>query len=68
MIYTYEIVRVDSKGLVNYRYFDDNSKIIKEYASYGFRYVGYIPAKMHENGGMSAIDLIFEKQLEEQYE
>ena len=67
-MYTYEIVRVNSTGVINYTEFDDNEVIIKKYASYGFRYVGYIPVKMHVNGGLSAIDLIFEKKLEDQDE
>ena len=41
-MYTYEIVRVNSTGVINYTEFDNNEAIIKKYASYGFRYVGLL--------------------------
>ena len=39
-------------------------QIIDEYASKGYRYVGYIPTKMSDHGKYITIDLIFEKETQ----
>lgn len=42
--------------------FTKHREIIDEYAKKGYRYVGYIPTKIHANGKIIDMDLIFEKQ------
>ena len=55
----YEFVPVDIYGV-----FSSGSKehrqIIREYAAKGYRYVGYIPTHISNNGKVTEIDLVFE--------
>ncbi len=39
---------------------EEHRKIIDEYALKGYRYVGFVPTRMTENGKYRDIDLIFE--------
>ena len=57
----YEYVNVN----VNVSYFlgsgtTEHREIIDEYAAKGYRYVGYIPTDMNNNGKVFQMDLIFE--------
>lgn len=38
----------------------EHREIIDEYASKGYRYVGYVPIDMSDHGKLREIDLIFE--------
>ena len=38
----------------------EHRQIIDEYAAKGYRYVGYIPTDMNNNGKIYEMDLIFE--------
>lgn len=40
---------------------EEHRGIIDEYAAKGYRYVGFIPTNMNDNGKIREIDLIFEK-------
>lgn len=44
---------------------EEHRQIIDEYASRGYRYVGYIPTKIREHGAIKSMDLIFEIDREE---
>lgn len=37
--------------------------LIMMYAAKGYRYAGFIPTKINENGKMENIDLIFERDV-----
>ena len=55
----YEYVNVNVGGL----FFSgsmEHREIIDEYAAKGYRYVGYIPTDMNNNGKIYEMDLIFE--------
>lgn len=56
----YEYVTVKSKGIIA-RYFDAHREIIDDYASRGYRYVGFIPTTIVGQGEISEMDLVFEK-------
>lgn len=43
--------------------FSDCRDIIDDYASRGYRYVGYIPIAIALDGKIKSIDLIFEKRI-----
>jgi len=42
---------------------EEHRQIIDEYASKGYRYVGYIPTKISDYGKFKVLDLIFEKEV-----
>ena len=42
---------------------EKHRQIIDDYASKGYRYVGYIPTEMNSHGVISEMDLIFEKDV-----
>lgn len=42
----------------------EHRKIIDKYAQRGFRYIGYIPVDIDDNGKLLKIDLIFETDVE----
>lgn len=39
---------------------EKHREIIDEYASKGYRYVGFVPTEINNNGRINEIDLIFE--------
>ena len=42
---------------------EEHRAIIDEYASKGYRYVGYIPTKLSDYGKIIYMDLVFEKDI-----
>ncbi|MCI8477298.1 MAG: DUF4177 domain-containing protein [Oscillospiraceae bacterium] len=40
---------------------EEHREIIDDYAALGYRYVGYIPTVIADNGKLKDIDLVFEK-------
>lgn len=58
----YEYVNVDyeQKGIV-FSYTEKHRKIIDDYSSKNYRYIGFIPTEIGANGCLRKIDLIFEK-------
>lgn len=43
---------------------DEHREIIKSQAKKGWRYVGYIPTRIAEEGKIKEMDLVFEKDVE----
>ncbi len=41
----------------------EHQKIIDEYAAKGYRYVGYIPTVIRDDGTITTMDLVFEKDV-----
>jgi hypothetical protein len=59
----YEYVTVErEKDIDMSAQFTKHREIIDEYAKKGYRYVGYIPTKIHAHGKIIDMDLIFEIQ------
>jgi hypothetical protein len=61
--------KYEYKKLITTKFFgarldDQHRQIINEYAAKGYRYVGFIPTNMTEQGKIEAIDLIFEIEEE----
>ena len=44
---------------------EEHRKIIDDYAKKGWRYVGFIPTIMSDYGKIKDIDLVFEKDVQE---
>jgi len=42
---------------------EEHRQIIDEYASKGYRFVGYIPTAIRDYGTITAMDLIFETDI-----
>lgn len=42
---------------------EEHRQIIDEYAAKGYRYAGFIPAKMSDYGKIIDMDLVFEKDV-----
>lgn len=63
--YRYEYVRIDT-GLFFLVPSEDNQhrEIIDEYASKGWRYVGFVPAMQSGEGRIRQYDLVFEQEVE----
>lgn len=61
----YEYVNVKSKGFFKNRF--EYRDIVDKYAKKGYRFVGWIPATMGGYGMIDSIDLIFEKDEEEEF-
>ena len=61
-MYEYKYVTLDTGGGF---WFGNQSaahqKTINEYAAQGWRYVGFIPLTFTSHGGISSMDLIFER-------
>ena len=55
----YEYVNVNVSGFLGSGT-TEHRQIIDEYAAKGYRYVGYIPTDMNNNGKIYEMDLIFE--------
>ena len=58
----YQYVKVIGLNFIQVN-FMDHRKIIDEYGLKGFRYVGFIPTKIYNNGQIGEIDLIFEQDV-----
>ncbi|WP_455580625.1 DUF4177 domain-containing protein [Dysosmobacter sp.] len=42
----------------------EHREVIDRYAAAGWRYVGFLPTGFTSHGGISSVDLIFEKDVE----
>lgn len=64
MQYQYEYVTIRTGGgfWINNQECSHRA-MIDEHAARGWRYIGYVPTEFTSNGGVKAIDLIFEKQV-----
>lgn len=60
----YEYVNVTYEGICSSK-LHEHRKIIDRYAAEGWRYVGYIPTHEASYGQTCSIDLVFEKDVEE---
>lgn len=61
----YKYIRIEGEKKIfsiNFINYVGHRDIIDEQARKGYRYVGYIPIGIRGNGGISSIDLIFEKE------
>lgn len=56
----YEYVEVHIGKILGARS-EEHREIIDAYAAKGYRYVGYIPTNISDNGKIKDMDLIFEK-------
>ena len=60
-MYEYQYIPLDTGG----GFFSGGSehrKIIDEWAAKGWRYVGFMPMDFPSHGGISCVDLIFERE------
>ena len=55
----YEYVNVNIQKFIGSRS-EEHRQIIDEYASKGYKYVGYIPTEMTGHGQILMMDLVFE--------
>ena len=58
----YEYVTVKSTKLIGAN-FEKYRAVIDEYALLNFKYIGYIPTQIAEDGKVYTVDLIFEKDI-----
>ena len=62
-MYEYQYIVMDTGGGIFVNNMEANHrKIIDEEAAKGWRYVGYVPMEFSSRGGISSIDLIFERE------
>ena len=62
-MYEYQYIVMDTgDGIFVNNMEATHRKIIDEEAAKGWRYVGYVPMEVASCGGMSSIDLIFERE------
>ena len=59
IMYTYEFVSA-KLGKPLGSLLNEHRRIIRSYAKKGYRYVGYLPTEIDEEGVVEKIDLIFE--------
>ena len=59
----YEYVNVNIQKFIGSRS-EEHRQIIDEYASKGYKYVGYIPTEIRDYGTIRSMDLVFEIELE----
>ena len=62
----YEYERVVYEGVMVAKLIDEHRVVIDRRAADGWRYAGYIPVYESARGVIQAIDLIFEKDAEEE--
>lgn len=60
----YEYVRLDINRFIGARS-EEHRAIIDSYATKGYRYVGYIPTNISDYGKIKEMDLVFEKETDE---
>jgi len=60
---SYEYVNVKFKNGFTKNVLEEHKQIIDNYASKGYRYIGYIPTKQVGYGMLAEIDLVFEIQI-----
>ena len=60
----YEYVRIDINRFIGAKS-EEHREIIDSYAEKGYRYVGYIPTNISDYGKIREMDLVFEKELDE---
>ena len=62
-MYEYQYIVMDTGGGIFFNNCEGNHRqIIEEEAAKGWRYVGYVPMEFSGRGGISSIDLIFERE------
>lgn len=62
-MYEYQYIVMDTGGGIFFNNCEANHRqIIEEEAAKGWRYVGYVPMEFSGRGGISSIDLIFERE------
>lgn len=61
-MYKYKYVSINQEYMMYSNVFEEYREIIDEHASNGYRYVGFIPAKINPNGKITILDLIFETE------
>lgn len=54
----YAFASIEIKGFLGKT--DEHQQIINKYAANGYRYVGYIPTSINNDGKINSLDLIFE--------
>ncbi|MCT1796809.1 DUF4177 domain-containing protein [Helcococcus kunzii] len=59
-MYRYEYVNLNREFNAFSNDFEEYRDIIEEYAKKGYRYAGFIPVKINNNGKITILDLIFE--------
>ena len=62
-MYEYQYIPLDTGG----GFFSggrEHRKIIDEWAAKGWRYAGFLPTAFTGHGGISSVDLIFERETE----
>ena len=63
--YRYEYVKVVYEGVYAMK-LQEHREIIDRRAADGWRYVGYVPTHESSHGATCVIDLIFEKEVDEE--
>lgn len=67
--YEYESISCDFNGIGlfngNVYGIDDYRQVISDRAKDGWRYVGFVPSKQRGTGHIQELDLIFEKEVED---
>lgn len=59
-MYRYEYVNLNREFNAFSNDFEEYRDIIEEYAKKGYRYAGFIPVEINNNGKITILDLIFE--------
>ena len=66
-MYEYQYIVLDTGGGIFMNNCEGKHReIIEEEAARGWRYVGYVPMEFSGRGGISSIDLIFEREKKEE--
>lgn len=60
-MYEYKYVPAQATGVMAVE-FKDRREIIDQLAAQGWRYVGWMPAKLGAYGAIAHIDLVFERE------
>lgn len=65
-MYEYKYVTLDTGGGFWFgNQAAEHQQIIDDHAAHGWRYVGFIPLTFTGHGGISSMDLIFERPVKE---
>ena len=62
-MYQYKYVPLDTGGGFFSRAWE-HRELIDQYAAEGWRYVGFFPTAFTGHGGISIVDLVFEREME----
>ena len=63
MMYEYKYIPMDTGGGFLLSGSREHREIIDRYAAEGWRYVGFVPVTFTGHGGISNVDLIFEREM-----